>query len=79
MIPLTRPTPQRALTPEQVRLGNQCRVHTGKVISMIVSNDIDGAMTYLSNVEQADGAQMVANVIDLMIVKGYALLPPEML
>lgn len=73
---MTAPTPP---TPEQERLGNRCRAHTEMVIGMITSNDVDSAMAYLADVERSDGKQMVANIYNLMIVKGNALLPPDML
>ena len=66
-------------TADQKRLGNRCRAHTEMVVGMIKNNDVDGAMAYLCDVEETDGKQMVANVINLMIVKGNALLPPDML
>jgi hypothetical protein len=66
-------------TEEQRRLGNRCRAHTEMVIGMIGCNDVDGAMAYLRDVEESDGKQMVANVFNLMIVKGNALLHPDML
>lgn len=46
---------------------------------MVKNNDVDGAMAYLCGVEESDGKQMVASVFDLMIVKGNAVLHPDML
>jgi hypothetical protein len=66
-------------TAEQAHLGNRCRVHTEMVVGFIAGNDVDGAMAYLGDVEQADGKQMVANIFNLMIVRGNAHLPPDML
>ena len=67
------------MTADAEHLGNRCRVHTEMVIGMIGCNDVDGAMAYLRGVEETDGKQMVANVFNLMIVKGNAHLPPDML
>lgn len=64
---------------EREQLGNRCRVHTEMVIGFIASNDVDGAMAYLRDVEESDGEQMVANIFSLMIVRGNAHLPPDML
>lgn len=66
-------------TAEQKRLGNRCHAHTEMVIGMVKNNNVDGAMAYLRDVEESDGKQMVANVFNLMIVKGNALLQPDML
>jgi hypothetical protein len=66
-------------TTEREQLGNRCRAHTEMVIGFIASNDVDSAMAYLGDVEQADGKQMVANIFSLMIVRGNAHLLPDML
>lgn len=64
-------------TPEQVALGNRCRVHTEMMLGLLAGGDLVGADGYLIEIEQRDGEQMCRNVTDLIALR-LGILPPEM-
>lgn len=67
-----------APSPEQVALGNRCRVHAEMVLGLLANGDVDGADGYLIEIEQRDGYQMRRNVTDLIALR-LGILPPEMM
>lgn len=64
-------------TPEQVALGNRCRVHAEMVLGLLAGKDVAAADGYLVEIEQRDGEQMRRNVTDLLALR-LGILPPEM-